>query len=168
MDSHIGVKGGSVSLHFKIILVILGLVIVGLVIGIVVVTSGGGNNTDDDLLPGDYVLPDELQEDNLSSSDQVMKKVIIMSQSPNTTYNDIEDYYDKVISDAVSSGDHYLAMNVTVQKASYIADIEEDCEKAMNYANSIDTSPYSDEELQFLVSHLFSTLDCEGELMEEL
>lgn len=161
-----GSNSKSISLWYKFSLVFLLLVIVGLTIGIVIVK----NTNQDSGTPSehiDYHLPEELQGDNLSQGDQVRRDVIIMSQTPNTNYADIVEYYDVAIAKAIEGGDRYLAMDIIVQKATYIATTEEDCESAVEYINSLDLSPFTEEEKQFLASHLLSAIDCEEELEEE-
>lgn len=169
INMHKGFGGSdskSISLWYKILLVFLLLIMVGLAIGIVIVKNSNQDN-DTPSEPIDYHLPDELQGDNLSQGDQVRRDVIMMSQTPNTNYADIEEYYEAAIAKAIEGGDRYLAMDIIVQKATYIATTEEDCESTVEYTNNLDLSPFTEEEKQFLASHLLSAIDCKDELGEE-
>ena len=100
--------------------------------------------------------------DNLSPEGQAIKDVSIMLQTPGTSMEDVEAYYDSVISKANEDGDYYFAMDVMVQKLLFFTGVEGDCEKAKNYSESIDTSIYSEEEQGYLQSNIYSVMiECE-------
>lgn len=143
------------------VLVFLCVVIIGLIVGIVVVNvnkegQGGSQNVE-------YSLPEELQGNNLSSTDQVMKETTLMAQNPNISDVEIEAYYDGVIADALMNGNTDLAMRIIIQKMNFIAVSENDCAKAKEYVNGVDLSPYSATEKSYLASYVLSTVEgCNG------
>ncbi len=145
-----------------ILLGALGIVIIGLVVGIVVAVN---RQKDEGLVVdsenGDSALPEELMGDNLSAEDRVTKKTSLMLQDPDTSYEDIESYYDAVIGDAINDGDMSLARNITVQKMNFLVVLEDDCEKAREYIDNLDISFYSAEERRYLASDVISAaIEC--------
>ncbi len=163
-------KKENTFLYYRFFLVILAFVTIGLTIAIVAIANSEHDNYNNETveLTNDYVLPDYLQGDNLAPEDEINKQVIIMSHTKGVSYDDIEEYYENAISKAFEEGDRLLAINTIIQKAAYIFSSEEDCERAIKYANNIDISNYSNEEKQFLASHLQSELsECNSESEEE-
>ena len=133
------------------ILVGLGVVIVGLVVGIAVVNVNNGDRSRTDEV--DYDLPEELTGEDLSPEDQVIKETSIMLQTPGVSMEEIENYYDVVVDKAISDGDTYLAVRIVIQKMNFLAVVEEDCGKSKEYIDSVDLSPYSEEEKRYLASY---------------
>ena len=81
-----------------------------------------------------------------------------MLQDPNKSNTDIEAYYDSAIEKALNDGNHYLAMDIIVQKIGFLVVEEGDCDKATKYFESIDMSPYSDQEKNYLETHSLSMI----------
>ncbi|MBR3248719.1 hypothetical protein IKF89_01680 [Candidatus Saccharibacteria bacterium] len=143
------------------ILVFLCVAIVGLVIGIVVVNANNGVQKNEGNV--EYSLPKELQGDDLSPTDQVIKETTLMVQDPNVSNSEIEAYYDGVIADALMSGNTDLAMRIIIQKMDFIAVIEGNCAEAKEYVNNVDLSPYSTTEKSYLASYVVSMAEgCSG------
>ena len=137
----------------EIILIFLFLIIISLVITIVVINNHSSQTTDETTK---YALSEELQKDDLSPADQVIKETSMMLQDPNTSNADIETYYDTVITNAINNNDTDLAIKIIIQKMHFIATTENDCAKAAEYVNSIDLQPYTAEQQQYLTSYVIS------------
>lgn len=147
-------KEGKAKLENKGLVVLLCVLLVAIVglgigIGITVLNSNRAGNVE-------AVLPEELMGDSLSPEDQVVKETSLMLQDPDVSEVDIEDYYDRVVEDAVSDGDTGLAVEIIIQKMNFLAVVENDCNKAEDYVNSIDLAIYSSEEVQYLASYAAS------------
>lgn len=170
MHSRINVGGQSTFTYYKIVLFVLVFLAIGLIIAVVTMANSNSINDNNDIIEptSNYVLPDRLQGDDLTPEDEIAKQVAIMSHTKGTSSNDIEEYYDSVIDKAFEDGDRLLAMDIIIQKATYLSSINEDCEGAIKYTDGLDFSIFSDEEKQFLASHLQSELsECDDELEEE-
>lgn len=143
------------SAWFRISLVILFLVIIGLTIGIIVLSvNRGGSNSEPS---GDYNLPTELEGDNLTPEDKVTRDTSIMLNSPDVSMEEIEAYFDDVINKANEAGDYDFAIDIISQKMLFLVVNENDCEKARDYSDNIDMSMYSEDQKAYLQSNIYST-----------
>ncbi len=152
-----GGEGKNSSSFYKVLLVVLALVIIGLIVTMVVINLNRSTSEPET----NYSLPEALMGDNLSPRDQVIKEAAIMLQTPGISMDEVEKYYDDAISKANEDGEYYLAMDIIVQKLLFFVVEEGDCEKAKDYSENVDVSKYSDEEKGYLQSYMYSVLlDC--------
>lgn len=142
------------SAWFKVSLTILFLMIIGLTISIIVlsINRSGGNEP-----VGDYNLPEELEGDKLSPEDKVIRDTSIMLNDPNISMEEIETYFDDVINKANEAGDYDFAIDIISQKMLFLVVNENDCDKAKDYSDGIDTSMYSEDQKAYLQSNIYST-----------
>ena len=159
-------KKGKVGFENKglvILLGVLGVMIVGLVVGIVVVSQEEEKVKEEEWkIEAEEGLPEELKGDDLSIEDQVVKETSLMLQDPNASDEDIELYYEEVIKKAIEDGDTSLAANVILQKMDFLVVLEDDCERAREYADSLNISSYPAAEKQYLMSGVVSmAIECD-------
>ena len=138
------------------ILLFLCLAIIGFAIGIILVNIKNEKQKEE-INQTDSTLPEELMEDDLSSTDQVIKKASQMLQDPATSNAEIEKYYDEVIEQALNDGDTDLAIRIIIQKMDFLAVTENDCQKAKEYIENIDLTVYPEAGKHFLASFVIST-----------
>ena len=108
------------------------------------------------------MLPEELKKDHLSPLDQVTKETSLMLNNPNYSHDDILNYYDTSIDNAMANNDASLAVIIIIQKMNFISAIEKDCNKAEKYVDSLDLSIYPTEEKNYLISYIASVADACG------
>ena len=136
-----------------ILLGILCVVIVGLGAGVIILS-----NKNKPTMEIDFILPEELQKDDLSPEDEVIKETTLMMQDPDKKEEDIESYYDMVIEKAIDDGDINLAMKIIIQKTNFLVVVENDCGNAKSYIDSLDFSIYQDNEINYLQSYIDSIM----------
>ncbi len=147
---------------YRILLGVLTLMIVGLTIGIIVTVNSRENSESNEVV-SNYDLPEELDKDNLSVEEQVIRDTTIMAQDPDVDDEKIERYYDDVINEANKRGDYGLSMKIIVQKVLFLVTSEDDCEKAEEYLSNLDTSMYSRDDIAALQSKVYSAIwSCDG------
>lgn len=131
--------------------------------------DGDEEEEDETAEPDDYYeLPDELNAEDISAEDEVTKEASLMDQDPDYSDQDVENYYDDKINENLSSGNSGLAIEIMIEKVNYLAIVEDDCDEAKSYADSIDLSQFSDEQKSYLSSYIYSTaLGCDDEEFEQ-
>lgn len=147
------------SRFLVVILAILIAVIAGLVVSIVLLNIRKSSEW------SGYVLPEELTGDDLTEENQVIKEASIMLQNPEVSMEQIEEYYDGVIKDAFDKGNNYLGKKVIIQKMNFIAVLEGDCPKAVQYADSLDLSQLSENDRDYVNASIESLkAECDDEV----
>lgn len=151
-----------------ILLCVLVVAIVGLVVGVFVVKNIEQDDEKKYAVEDDVVLPEELQGSDLSPIDQITKEATLMNSDPDYSEQDIENYYDVAIGEAMASGDTGFAAQVTVQKMQFIAVTEGDCSRAIEYINSINLVEFSVEVRPYLASRVASVANyCEDQTLAD-
>lgn len=146
-----------------IILAILCTLIIIMIITIIIFNLQSASNSDQtDQEIAESMLPEELKNDNLSPLDQVTKETSLMLNNPNYSHDDILNYYDTSIDDAMANNDASLAVRIIIQKMNFISVIEKDCNKAEKNVDSLDLSIYPTEEKDYLISYIASVADACG------
>lgn len=159
-------KSGNKGL--VILLCVFVVVIVGLGVGVIVTRKIGQNNETKHVTEDDIVLPEELQGDDLSPIDQITKEATLMSSNPDYSGQDIENYYDAAIDEAMVSGDTGFAAQIIIQKMQFIAIAEEDCSRVIEYINSINLAEFSVEVRPYLASRVASVANyCEDQALAD-
>ena len=151
----------------KTVLAVLILIIVAIVVALVVIFVNH-HTSENNEANTEYVLPEELLGDDLSPVDQVIKETSLMLNDSNVSSEEIESYYDEVIADALKDGDPGFAAKIVIQKMNFISVVENNCESASRYVDSIDLSPYLDKERNFLASYVVSmAIECNNQELQD-
>ncbi len=150
-------KNRNNSTEYKIILIILFVIITCLIVGIILSLSISRNGSDNDL-EDDGTMPAATTVSEQTPDDIVSNEASKMFQDPNIDNSEIESYYDNIINKAINENNYRFAIDIIIQKASFIAIGEGDCEKAKEYANSLDFSEFPEEDLTYLYSHINSAI----------
>ena len=162
-------KEGKAKLEHKglvILLCVLLVAIVGLGAGVFVVKNMKQGDEAKYVAEDDAALPEELQGNDLSPIDRITKEATLMNSNPDYNEQDIEDYYDTVIGEAMASGDTEFAARIIIQKMQFIAVTEGDCSGAIEYINSINVAEFSVGVRAYLASYVVSVADyCEDQTL---